>query len=247
MHGPSVQATISRWWSPASPFNREEFDRGVEEIRRLGFVPGVRRDRVRAAELRLRATRASGRSHSRGVAGSVDCSLIGVRGGYGSDTTAPASRSRRGAARPQAVSSATATSRPSSRSSRSAAAWSRSMGPCSIAGCRAARMATTADRSPVRSVDGSRWRGWRRRRSSDSPRRGGRPAVRRTLTQLLASVGPPFAFSPPQGYVLFSRRSRRRAVPSRFGWSRQLRYTGLLARAAAVVIGELPRCDEPGR
>jgi len=26
----------------------------------------------------------------------------------------------------------------------------------------------------------------------------------------------------------------------------QLRQTGLLERAAAVVIGELPRCDEPG-
>jgi muramoyltetrapeptide carboxypeptidase LdcA involved in peptidoglycan recycling len=25
----------------------------------------------------------------------------------------------------------------------------------------------------------------------------------------------------------------------------QLRQTGLLARAAAIVIGELPRCDEP--
>ena len=26
----------------------------------------------------------------------------------------------------------------------------------------------------------------------------------------------------------------------------QLKHAGLLARAAAVVIGELPRCDEPG-
>ena len=25
--------------APASPFNREEFDRGVEEIRRIGLVP----------------------------------------------------------------------------------------------------------------------------------------------------------------------------------------------------------------
>ena len=25
--------------SPASPFNRDEFDLGVEEIRRLGFIP----------------------------------------------------------------------------------------------------------------------------------------------------------------------------------------------------------------
>jgi muramoyltetrapeptide carboxypeptidase LdcA involved in peptidoglycan recycling len=26
----------------------------------------------------------------------------------------------------------------------------------------------------------------------------------------------------------------------------QLRQTGLLARAGAIVVGELPRCDEPG-
>ena len=25
--------------SPASPFKRDEFDQGIEEIRRLGFVP----------------------------------------------------------------------------------------------------------------------------------------------------------------------------------------------------------------
>ena len=65
-----------------------------------------------------------------------------------------------------------------------------------------------------------------------------------TLTQLLASLGTPFAFAPPQGYVLFLDEVGER--PYRLDrMVTQLRQTGLLARASAVVIGELPRCDEP--
>ena len=65
-----------------------------------------------------------------------------------------------------------------------------------------------------------------------------------TLTQLLASLGTPFAFAPPPGYVLFLDEVGER--PYRLDrMVTQLRQTGLLARAAAVVIGELPQCDEP--
>ncbi len=65
-----------------------------------------------------------------------------------------------------------------------------------------------------------------------------------TLTQLLASLGTPFAFAPPPGYVLFLDEVGER--PYRLDrMVTQLRQTGLLARASAVVIGELPRCDEP--
>ena len=65
-----------------------------------------------------------------------------------------------------------------------------------------------------------------------------------TLTQLLASLGTPFAFAPPQGYVLFLDEVGER--PYRLDrMVTQLRQTGLLARASAVVIGELPQCDEP--
>ena len=65
-----------------------------------------------------------------------------------------------------------------------------------------------------------------------------------TLTQLLASLGTPFAFEPPPGYVLFLDEVGER--PYRLDrMVTQLRQTGLLARAGAVVIGELPRCDEP--
>jgi muramoyltetrapeptide carboxypeptidase len=65
-----------------------------------------------------------------------------------------------------------------------------------------------------------------------------------TLTQLLASLATPFAFEPPPGYVLFLDEKGER--PYRLDrMVTQLRQTGLLARAAAVVIGELPQCDEP--
>jgi muramoyltetrapeptide carboxypeptidase len=61
---------------------------------------------------------------------------------------------------------------------------------------------------------------------------------------LLASLGTPFAFDPPPGHVLFLDEVSER--PYRLDrMLTQLRQTGLLARAAAVVFNELPRCDEP--
>ena len=71
------------------------------------------------------------------------------------------------------------------------------------------------------------------------------PLVGGTLTQLLASLGTPFAFSPPDGHVLFVDEVGER--PYRLDrMLTQLGQSGLLARASAVVFGELPGCDEPG-
>ena len=65
-----------------------------------------------------------------------------------------------------------------------------------------------------------------------------------TLAQLAASLGTPFAFSPPRDYVLFLDEVNER--PYRLDrMVTQLRQSGVLARAAAVVVGELPGCDEP--
>ena len=70
------------------------------------------------------------------------------------------------------------------------------------------------------------------------------PLLGGTLTQLLASLGTPFAFAPPAGYVLFLDEVGER--PYRLDrMVTQLRQAGVLANASAVVIGELPRCDEP--
>ena len=94
--------------APASPFDREEFDRGVDEIRRLGFVP-VYDDSVFArqryvagpAAVRAAAIRAAWRDPS--IAG-----LIAVRGGYGSAQVLPLLDRGRGPARRASRSSATA-------------------------------------------------------------------------------------------------------------------------------------------
>ena len=65
-----------------------------------------------------------------------------------------------------------------------------------------------------------------------------------TLTQLTASLGTPFAFDPPPGHVLFIDEVAER--PYRIDrMMTQLRLAGILARASAIVFGELPRCDEP--
>jgi muramoyltetrapeptide carboxypeptidase len=65
-----------------------------------------------------------------------------------------------------------------------------------------------------------------------------------TLTQLVASLGTPYAFDPPAGHVLFIDEVNER--PYRLDrMITQLRLAGLLARASAIVFNELPGCVEP--
>jgi muramoyltetrapeptide carboxypeptidase len=65
-----------------------------------------------------------------------------------------------------------------------------------------------------------------------------------TLTQLVSSLGTPYAFAPPSGYVLLLDEVGER--PYRIDrMVTQLTASGVLARAAAVVCGEFPDCDEP--
>jgi muramoyltetrapeptide carboxypeptidase len=63
------------------------------------------------------------------------------------------------------------------------------------------------------------------------------------LTQLAASMGTPYAFDPPDGCVLFLEDVNER--PYRIDrLLTQLRFAGIVARARAVIFGELPGCDE---
>lgn len=66
-----------------------------------------------------------------------------------------------------------------------------------------------------------------------------------TMTQLAASLGTPYAFVPPDGCVLFLEDVNER--PYRIDrLFTQLRLGGVLARARALVFGEMRGCDEPG-
>ena len=71
------------------------------------------------------------------------------------------------------------------------------------------------------------------------------PLVGGTLTQLLASLGTPYEFRPPLRHVLFIDEIKER--PYRLHrMLTQLRLSGRLAGAAAIVFGQMPGCDEPG-
>jgi muramoyltetrapeptide carboxypeptidase len=71
------------------------------------------------------------------------------------------------------------------------------------------------------------------------------PVFGGTLTQLAASLGTPFAFDPPRGCVLFLEDVAER--PYKLDrLVTQLRLAGILSRAAAIVLGMFPDCDEPG-
>ena len=66
-----------------------------------------------------------------------------------------------------------------------------------------------------------------------------------TLTQLMASLGTPWAFDPPDGAVLFLEDIGER--PYRIHrLLTQAAQAGLFVMCRAIVFGEFPGCDEPG-
>jgi muramoyltetrapeptide carboxypeptidase len=66
-----------------------------------------------------------------------------------------------------------------------------------------------------------------------------------TLTQLMASMGTPWEFDPPEGCVLFIEDIGER--PYRIHrMLTQAAQAGLFVNARAIVFGEFPGCDEPG-
>jgi muramoyltetrapeptide carboxypeptidase len=66
-----------------------------------------------------------------------------------------------------------------------------------------------------------------------------------TLSQLTASLGTPYAFECPEAAILFIEDVAER--PFRIHrMLTQLAQAGQLARASALVFGEMPGCDEPG-
>jgi muramoyltetrapeptide carboxypeptidase len=230
--------------APASPFNREEFDRGVEEIRRLGFeavfddsVFARKQYVAGAAEVRASALRSAWRDPSIG-------GIVGVRGGYGSAQVLPlldAAEARRACKVFVGYSDLTAI-----------------LTFLTLACGVVAFHGPMIERRLSRSTQGYDQRSFLGALSRTEPLgelapagvesiRSGEavgPLLGGTLTQLLASLGTPFAFDPPTGYVLFLDEVSER--PYRLDRQvTQLRQSGLLGRASAVVIGELPKCDEP--
>ena len=230
--------------APASPFDRTEFDRGVEEVRRLGF-DAVFDESVFArqhyvagpAKLRADALRAAWRDPS--ISG-----IVGVRGGYGSAQILPLLD----------TAEARAAGKPFVGYSDLTAILTFLTVGCGVVAFHGPMIDRRLSRGAPRYDERSFLEALCRPQplgelappglESIRPGEAAGPLLGGTLTQLLASIGTPFAFNPPSGYVLFLDEVGER--PYRLDRQvTQLRQTGLLARAAAVVIGELPNCDEP--
>jgi len=230
--------------APASPFAREEFDEGIAEIRRLGFEP-VFDDTVFArqsyvagtAAIRAAAIHAAWRDP--GIAG-----IIGVRGGYGSAQLLPLldpAEARRAC-------------KPFIGYSDLTAILTFLTGACELVAFHGPMLAGRLGKGEQGYDRSSFERALCRREPLGElaprgavtlkPGEAKGTLVGGTLTQLVASLGTPYAFNPPNGHVLFVDEVGER--PYRIDrMLTQLRHSGLLAKAAAIVFNELTRCDEP--
>jgi muramoyltetrapeptide carboxypeptidase len=230
--------------APASAFNREEFDRGIEEIRRLGLVPVYdesvfERDRYLAGSPAVRAAAVRTAWADPSIA-----ALIGVRGGYGSAQILPL-LNREEARR---------ACKPFIGYSDLTAMLTFLTIDCGMVAFHGPMLDRRLSKGPAgydlesfsHALTRAQPMGELSPPGLDTIRAGDAKGMLLggTLTQLLASIGTPFAFAPPRGFVLFLDEVGER--PYRLDRQvLQLRQTRVLARASAVVIGELPNCDEP--
>jgi len=229
--------------APASPFDRERFEQGVKEIRLLGLTPVI----TEGVFARLGYLAGDARSRAAALTAAwrdpSNAAVMAARGGYGSAQLLPFLDRNvvRDAVKPFiGHSDVTAflvylTTLCDSVCFHGPMVLNMSRGEAGYD--RDSFQRCLMRREPVGElpVDGVETL-----RTGDTTGRllGG------TLTQLVASLGTPYAFLPPPGYVLLLDDVGER--PYRLDrMLTQLTSSGVLARAAAVVCGEFPDCDEP--
>ena len=231
--------------APASPFERSEFDAGIAELERIGFQPVfdetvfARRSYLAGdAALRADAFLAAWRDPS--VA-----AVIAVRGGYGSVHLLPR----------LTVDDVRASAKAFIGYSDLTSLHTFLTIDCGLVSVHGPML----DGRLSRGEAGYDRRSFLHCLTSPEPLgemapgelevvRPGEvagPLFGGTLAQLAASLGTPYAFRPPKGHVLFLEEVGER--PYRLDrMLTQLRLSGILGAAAAIVVGELPDCDESG-
>lgn len=229
--------------SPASPFSREEFERGLGELRRLGFEPTYDDDVFARTGSYLSGTAAlRAAAFSRAWTDPSIAALLAVRGGYGSVQLLPLLDQELMRRTPKLFIGYS--------DNTSLLSWLTCR--CGITALHGpmieGRLAKGKQGFDVDSMLGFMQDGEGRTLSPDGLAvvRGGEaagPLFGGTITQLAASLGTPYAFDPPAGCVLFLEDVNER--PYRLDrMLTQLRLAGILDRARALVFGEMRACDE---
>jgi muramoyltetrapeptide carboxypeptidase len=230
--------------APASSVSRREVERGCAELRRLGFVPLVD-DAVFASEAGYLAGTAElrARAFMRYWSDPDVPAIVAARGGYGSVHLLPLLDPAAVAAQPTLFIGFS--------DNTSLLSWlTCQCGVSAVHGPmlegRLAGGAGYDEASFTRLVSGEAGYALKpvglevlRPGTASGPLFGG------TLTQLVASLGTPFAFDPPEGCVLLIEDVNER--PYRLDrMLTQLAQAGVLSRACGIVFGEMRGCDEPG-
>jgi muramoyltetrapeptide carboxypeptidase len=228
--------------SPASPFAREEFDRGVDELRSVGYEP------VWDESVFARDAMVSGSPATRAAAflkawfDPAIAALIAVRGGYGSVHLLPLLAADDLRQSPKAFVAYS--------DNTSLLSWLTT--GCGIVAFHGPMLEGRLAKGEAGYDRGSFVRSLTTTVGELSPDGlvtlvGGEATgtlLGGTLTQLLASLGTPYAFNPPAESVLFIEDANER--PYKLDrMLTQLRLSGLLDRACAIVFGEMRGCDEP--
>lgn len=228
--------------APASPFPREDFDRGIAEVCRLGYEPVVD-DRVLARDGYLAGDAASrARSLIEAWRDPSIAAVFAARGGYGSVLVLPLLPASMMRDTPKIFVGASDLT--------AVLGFLNALGLVAVHGPMVAgqlgRGPTGYDaRTLAAAVVGPDPAGDIATPDLDALRSGEAlgPLVGGNLTQVAASLGTPYAFDPPDGCVLFLEDVGER--PYRIDrLFTQLRLSGVLARARALVFGEMPGCDE---
>jgi muramoyltetrapeptide carboxypeptidase len=231
--------------SPASAFAREEFDAGIADLRRLGFVP-VYDETVFAREAGYLAGTPELRAGAflRFWRDPSVRALIAARGGYGSVQLLPFLDRDTIVASPKLFIGYS--------DNTSIMSWLTCQ--CGITALYGPMLDRRLSRGPAGYDESSFMAllqgGAGLTLAPDGllvlqPGEAVGPLYGGTLTQLVSSLGTPYAFDPPPRSILFIEDVNER--PFRIDrMLTQLRLSGVLGRAAGLVFGEMRSCDEPG-
>ena len=230
--------------STASVCSREDFDLGIAELKRLGYEPTYNEVVFATSMFTAGSAAARASEFKRAWDDPSVSGIIPARGGYGSVQLLPQFEGWQPQRTPKVFVGYS--------DNTSLLTWLTCQ--CGIAALHGPMIEGLLAEGPQRydaisflALLQGRGAGLELRPEGLSVLRPGEasgPLFGGTLTQLVASLGTPYAFAPPEGCILFIEDVNER--PYRIDrMLTQLLLAGVIGRARGVVFGEMRGCDEP--
>ena len=234
--------------APASGFPRDEFDKGIAEIRRLGFEPVFDESVFEREQYVAGAGQVRADAFLRAWRDPSIRAIVAVRGGYGSVHLLPYLKEAELQRTPKAfigysdlTSMLTFLTTGCGIVSFHGPMLDRRLGSGAAGYDQDTFIRALTSTEPLGELSAPSMETFK----TGKTRELSGMLVGGTLAQLVASLGTPFAFAPPKRHVLFLEDVSER--PYRLDrMLTQLRLAGILDLASAIVLGEFVGCDEPG-